>query len=257
MMESAHGRGWLLDEEDSRDWQARALFGAPLHLPNEASLEEHVARVENQKKTSSCVGQAIARALHVRLRKLGFSPEPFSAQAIYKAARRRSIPTIEPLSDDGCRPRDAMMAIQEQGVPLESEAPFNPETINENLFWDELQSASKFVVFRWWRIVGDGRGRADAIAQALAKGYPVVFGMTLWAAFDDYESGTITHEQPDDAGGHMMLIVGFRTRSSDGKREFRVLNSWGTGWGEGGFCWIHEDVIGGSRVGDVYAIQVQ
>ena len=35
-------------------------------------------------------------------------------------------------------------------------------------------------------------------------------------------------------GGHAIVIVGW----DDNKRAWRIKNSWGTGWGEGGYAWI-------------------
>lgn len=40
-------------------------------------------------------------------------------------------------------------------------------------------------------------------------------------------------------GGHAVTIVGY----DDTKRAFRMVNSWGTEWGDAGFLWLSEDFI--------------
>lgn len=250
------GSGWKKDKHDPKDWSSRALFGAPVHLPSEASIREHVTTVNDQGPSSSCVGQAITRAIHARLRKLGLPAPELSVLGVYGPARRRALAPGEQLRDDGCYPRDAMTSIATIGVPRDETWPFDLEKVDATIPLDVFQDAARFIVFRWWRVFGDGPSRSDGIAQALAKGFPLVFGMTLWSAFFDHKAGTIEVAGRDDAGGHMMAIVAYRTRH-DGKREFLILNSWGTTWGEGGFCWIHEDVICGPRCSDFYAIQAQ
>lgn len=38
----------------------------------------------------------------------------------------------------------------------------------------------------------------------------------------------------NEKGRHAMVVVGY----DDNKGAFKVLNSWGTSWGQGGFGWI-------------------
>lgn len=248
--------GWKPDAPDSRDYAAHALFGAPLNLPSESSLKDFVDGVNDQDVTSSCVAQAITKALTIRLAKLGLPAPPFSVLGLYAPARRRSAGPAEKLRDDGTFPRDAMSTVADIGAALEATWPFDPAKVDEDVPLDVFMEASKFVVFGWWRIYASGASRSAAIAQAISNGYPVVFGADLWESFFDYSGGTIAAPGPGSAGGHMMTIVGYRTRR-DGAREFQVLNSWGTTWGEQGFCWLHEDVLADARCSDFYVIQVQ
>ncbi len=251
------GVGWKRDVFDARDWKARMLFGAPLRLPADAlDLVRFVDRPNDQGDSSSCVGQAIGKAIHVRLRKLGvFDMEP-SCLGIYTTARRIGLANpASKLEDEGCYPRDAMKGINLIGVSKEEAWPFDLARVNAELPFDVLQGAARFSVFSWYRIDAWGASRPSAVAQALSKGYPVVFGMELWEAFFDYREGTITGVVGKDSGGHMMLIVGYRTRF-DGKMEFLLLNSWGTTWGEAGYAWLHEDLVANQRASDFNVIQV-
>lgn len=246
------GRGYKVDSPDPRDWNASARFGAVDKLPSEAlGLREFVRRIHDQTITSSCVGHALAQAIDIRLRKLGFDFEP-SSLAPYTGARSLDHGV---LVDAGCYPRDAMRFVATNGVPREHVWPFDPEKVNEKLPWDVLQDASRFLLFAWWRIYASGQQRSDAVAQALAKGFPVIFGLDIDNAFFGYSGGTIMRMNPDSAGGHMLCIIGYRTRE-DGTREFLIVNSWGLYWGLDGMCWMHEDVLESSRASDFYVIEV-
>ena len=247
------GRGYKQDAPDGRDWNASARFGAVNKLPAEAlGLKEFVRRVHDQSITGSCVGQALSQAIDTRLRKLGFNgPEP-SSLALYAGARSVDHGKLE---DNGCYPRDAMRFSQTNGVPREDVWPFDVAKVNEKLPWDVLQDASRFLLFQWWRIYSSGQQRSDAVAQAIAAGFPVIFGLEIDNAFFGYSGGTIMQMNADRAGGHMLCIIGYRTRE-DGTREFLIVNSWGYGWGEYGMCWMHEDVLETSRATDFYVIEV-
>ena len=62
----------------------------------------------------------------------------------------------------------------------------------------------------------------------------------MCAVYQSFESETVaktgvvpmpsSHEQV--LGGHCVVAVGY----DDGKRQFTIGNSWGTGWGLNGYC---------------------
>lgn len=57
------------------------------------------------------------------------------------------------------------------------------------------------------------------------------FGRTDSSGQAAYRKHTINYS---DTGCHAMLVVGF----SDSQNAFKVVNSWGTDWGNNGFVWI-------------------
>jgi hypothetical protein len=229
------------------------MFGAVRGLPTEAlGLVQHVRRV-NDQQGSSCVGNALSKAIDTRLRKLGFvCPEP-SSQALYTMGRRYKRPGIM-LEDEGSIPRDVMLAARELGVPSEANWPTNIMTIDEDVPWDVLQESSKFLLMQWSKILTVGAARADAVAQALSKGYPVPFGTELDQKFFDYAGGEIVGYGPERRGGHMLCAIGYKTTPRG--RRFLVLNSWGETWGEGGYFWCDDSFLTSERAGDFYIVVV-
>ena len=53
------------------------------------------------------------------------------------------------------------------------------------------------------------------------------------AVFNQYSSGIITDTKCGDNPDHDVLAVGYGKEGSTG--YFIIKNSWGSGWGEGGF----------------------
>jgi len=97
-----------------------------------------------------------------------------------------------------------------------------------------------------------GNPELDKIKQSLAAGHPVVIGMSMYKYSAEPGSGTATlqalHADEIYRGslgkhygkmdtGHELVIVAY----DDGRQAFRVENSWGTDWADGGFGWIGYD----------------
>jgi C1A family cysteine protease len=55
----------------------------------------------------------------------------------------------------------------------------------------------------------------------------------------------------DVVGGHAVLLVGYDLNS----RLWRVRNSWGTGWGEGGYAWLPWAWTGLPWCGEAHALR--
>src|SRR4029079_6118567 len=105
------------------------------------------------------------------------------------------------------------------------------------------------------------------VKQLLVNGYVLNFATYVyswnWKAIGNDPSTTAddafvgkqcAYSVNGASGGHSMTIVGFNDDiwvdiNGDGlitpneKGALRIANSWGTGWGESGFCWLAYDAI--------------
>lgn len=79
----------------------------------------------------------------------------------------------------------------------------------------------------------------DAVKSVLADGQPVVYGATLYRDFVSYDGGVYRRRSPEVYGAHGMTLVGY----DDGRGAFKLINSWGTSWGEGGYAWVDYDTF--------------
>jgi C1A family cysteine protease len=76
----------------------------------------------------------------------------------------------------------------------------------------------------------------NAIKTALQTG-PVCCAMTVYNDFNYYSGGCYEHDGFDPPN-HAVLIVGWDDSVCDGSGAWIVKNSWGAGWGMGGFFYI-------------------
>lgn len=223
--------GWHPDPAHAPRMGGAALrFGA---APSSASIA--FGEVFDQGPTGSCVAQASAKCIEVVS---GTRP---SRLAIYEAARVLGGQSVEALRDEGCVPMHAVQQMASEGVAYESKWPFLPERVNEATPWDVI--ASDVGVNAWAKL-----DTAEQVRTAVAAGHPVMFGMLVDQFYEDYAGGLYAARVGPSLGGHMQTIVGY---SSDG---FRVLNSWGTGWGVGGCSWISEAWLFGGEPSDFYVL---
>ncbi len=81
----------------------------------------------------------------------------------------------------------------------------------------------------------------DLWRHTLAEGYPIAFALNTFESFDDATKHRGRVPMPKasdnmraDHGWHAMLCVGY----SDKDQMFIVRNSWGSAWGDQGYCYI-------------------
>lgn len=256
------GKGYLPDTHDkSLDLSSRALFGAPINLPAEATLEDLVTSVYDQGQTSSCVGWAFAQAVKLRLAKMGTPIELPSPEAIYVCARAMErqmkglSPSDSPLQDQGSIPALAVAAMQKWGIASMAAWPFDPATINDEPDLEELEVASAFQLLSsgYARITSTGTQRLTDIKQAIANGYPVAIGIAVDHEFEQYNGkGLVTAPNPGDIlGGHMMHLVGYRSDNA-----FRGVNQWGNLWGDSGLYWADSSFVTSDYLTDAYVLMI-
>ncbi|MRR07416.1 MAG: hypothetical protein EG828_10830 [Deltaproteobacteria bacterium] len=87
-----------------------------------------------------------------------------------------------------------------------------------------------------WNWVATTSPNVSAIKDALFTYGPLVTTMDVYTDFFSYKSGIYSYVWGGYEGGHAILIVGYTDdATASGGGYFIVKNSWGTGWGEGGF----------------------
>lgn len=74
-----------------------------------------------------------------------------------------------------------------------------------------------------------------AIKTRLVANHPVIIYCTVDQVFTDLKPGSIWSYSTGLPGfSHSLAICGY----DDNKQAYLAMNSWGTGWADGGFCWI-------------------
>ena len=75
-----------------------------------------------------------------------------------------------------------------------------------------------------------------AIKKALCEYGPLAVAVNATNAFQAYTGGVFNEKNPGQIN-HAVTLIGW----DDSKKAWRIKNSWGTNWGEGGFMWIAYD----------------
>lgn len=77
---------------------------------------------------------------------------------------------------------------------------------------------------------------AETLKRFVLERGPAVIGINWYATmFAPIRGGFLIIDGPL-VGGHALLVLGYSTR----QRAFRLLNSWGIGWGEKGRVWLRD-----------------
>src|SRR5262249_6084435 len=72
------------------------------------------------------------------------------------------------------------------------------------------------------------------IKHAVVNHGPLSVAVNATGAFQAYNGGVFNENDPGGIN-HCVLITGW----DEDKKAWHVKNSWGTGWGEKGYIWIH------------------
>ena len=229
------GLGCLRNIYDPRD---RKFESELTSIPNNASVEKYVTEVLDQRATSSCVAHSVAHAISIMEKKSGFDYGTPSRLFLYWNSRRQH--NNEDV-DQGTYIRACMKGLRSYGVPDEAYWPFKIARVNDKpAGFSPWTMADSRKDGEYLAIDALGNERTKMIRQAVAEGYPVVFGTALVKSFLS-SKGPLIVEKPRFSdpivGRHAMCIVGYENRL------YRVLNSWGKQWRDNGFCWMTEDYI--------------
>jgi hypothetical protein len=116
--------------------------------------------------------------------------------------------------------------LRKTGLPPASYYPYtatNGKCANAKAGWRE----HVYKIGAWNKVQSD----LAAIKSALVTHGPLPTAFLVMDDFRYYKSGVYSYTQGKSLGGHAVLLVGY----DDDGRYFIVKNSWGPGWGEGGF----------------------
>lgn len=236
----------LLDAEyDARHRHVAQLVGAsPSALPDDVDWSKLLDRIPDQGATSSCVGQAFSTAIYLTGQAQAAPVPRPSASWLYALARYYDTPGV--LVDIGSRPRSAVLAALRYGIVAETRAPFDAARINDAPPFDVDAAAADAMFTGYYRVAGDV---PLLLRMALARGHVPMLSMVVHESFQDLGAGQVYAEpEGTELGRHMVCVAGYRPGA------FLVVNSWGTGWANGGCGWIADRFIASSYVQDVYVV---
>lgn len=224
------GMGYVREPEE--EYQRSTV--TPRHrafLPAQVDLSPRFPRPGSQGKQGSCVGWATGYALrsyHEGRRqdwKFERPDELISPASIFNRLRG-----YDGKCSEGTSLTRALELLKEEGAHTLRQAPYTPDDCSRR-FADALGPGS-FRINGWRRI---DHTKPDDIKGQLAAGNPVVFGMDVSQSFEKMRGAAIYDDtESPRIGGHAMVLVGY----DESRQAFKLINSWGTQWGDKGFGWV-------------------
>ena len=221
--------GWIPDGPDHRDWWAAPSVVRPaVGLPERVDLRADCPAVYDQGALGSCTAQAVAGAYELDRKRQGLDRLTPSTLFIYFEERVLE-GTVD--HDSGATLRDGMRTLDRIGTCAEPDWPYVVERFRERPPARCYVDAARHRAVAYRRVPQE----TSAIRACLAAGRPVVFGFSVFESFESVaveRTGVVPMPGPDERrlGGHAVVAVGYDPDA------FLVRNSWGSGWGDDGYC---------------------
>jgi hypothetical protein len=215
------------------------------NLPNAVDITNKFPPIGNQGNYGTCVAWAVGYNLKTALNaidnnlsssQLNQDFNQFSAKDLFTA-----IPNAQKGSNCGGTNFDSAFDIlQQRGVATEQTVPYYSLNgcLQSNLqsSWTNEANNNKI---KYWRKIDPS---ITVIKQNIANNIPVVFGAKLSDNFVSWNTGAVlssntSYNNVGQHAYHAMVVSGYDD-SKGANGAFKVINSWGIGWGNGGYIWI-------------------
>jgi len=260
------GMGWLPDYPDIRDYtvehdSVKAMLskvGAekPLKagLSATTDLRAWCPPIEDQGSLGSCTANAgVAMVEYFEKRAFGKHLEA-SRLFLYKATRNM----LHWTGDTGAFLRSTMGAMALFGIPPEEYWPYIVADYEKEPSAFCYAFAQNYQTISYYRLDPSGTSTTNLLNQIktnLAGGLPSMFGFTVYNSYTQaVTTGKIPYPTMGEkiVGGHAIVTVGYDDNmkiknanpgSIETKGAFLIRNSWGTGWGMGGYGWLPYEYV--------------
>ncbi|OAV44974.1 DUF4384 domain-containing protein [Lewinella sp. 4G2] len=250
--------GETFDEAAYNALPLKAKISTRSILPPRVSLEQYAPTPGDQGPYGTC--SSWASAYHFRTiieaKQRGVEDQAAIDQLAYSPTWVNEI--LKQDEDETCNMGlstvNTLAVFQKLGVPSYASLPFacmtgtREERLTElDAYFEEAQAArirDLQILFKTEPVVS-AEEKIRTIKKVLAEGYPVLVSHILFESFQtakDVWKVTPQEKLHPEHGRHAMVIVGYDDEKYGG--AFRYLNSWGTGWGDGGFTWVPYETTG-------------
>jgi C1A family cysteine protease len=231
-------------------------------IPSSVDLRQWCSPIEDQMDLGSCTSMAAVGMIEYFERKAHGKHVDLSKLFVYKISRQLA----HLVGDSGSYIRTTMQALAAFGAPPEEYWPYTTSQAFDNEPSPFTYAfAQNYKAISYFRLDTEGSSPQEVlkrIKKNLAAKIPSMFGFTVYASYEqaDTNGGLIPFPSSRDniVGGHAVMAVGYDdsmriANSAPGSAEtvgaFLIRNSWGTGWGVGGYGWLpYQYVLSGLAV---------
>jgi uncharacterized membrane protein len=203
------------------------------------SLESFLPEIGDQTNSPSCVGWATSYYAFTIVKRMenGLDFPAMSPWSPYNRYQFRKFKND--FCSNGCYIEEVLNILQLEGGETFIDYPYKHCAVDSS----NINYPDK--ISKWCRI----NGTKNQMRSALLSNCPVVIGLKV---MDSYTNGySLQNKYVDDrgilqinqfqngnvqGGGHALCVVAFNDTLAGG--AFKIANSWGSHWGNNGFCWL-------------------
>ena len=226
-------------------------------LPPSVSLREGFTPIRNQGPLGSCTIFTMAGLFEYILKNTpGGQDIDLSERFLYyntriAALEREGKPT-DHLENTGTSFYDAVHSLSRQGICKEPLCPYveSLEEANQRPSDEAYHEALS-------RLVVEARNvelKEEHLKAALNEGYPIAVAVHLYSQFGESKTGFTPMPSEEEIANpgedqgmhrsHAMIVCGY----SDENKVFVVRNSWGTDFGDNGYCYLPYSYLTDTRI---------
>ena len=217
----------------------------PIDLPTNHDLSEDMPPVRSQGDQGSCVAWATTYYMKSYQEKIQHRYDYVSFEDVMSPA---FVYNQIKSSDDcsaGSAVVNALELLKEQGVNNWKDFPYS-DTQCSNLPNDEqLIEAAQNKIKSYFQVgipesnTDENYTLTNLIKTLVYQNNPIIitlgFSDLIFENRDGELIATSFSQNPTGGCGHAVLIVGYDNEMN----AFKIVNSWGTGWGNEGYAWVH------------------
>ncbi len=166
-------------------------------------------------------------------------------------------------ADRGSHPSDAFLLFEQVGCGTYADMPYTDADHNRLPEEDTFRGGFPFRTLTTYSINTHTQAGLEDLKNHLLNGNIAATAITVWDNFNGINAYDTTYCVADirgtDPGGHAVTVIGFDDDrvTNDGVGAFRMVNSWGTGWGNDGFWWMSYEAFLSNQIGWGYALYAE
>jgi len=185
---------------------------------------------------STSVAHEAARATATATSAAAFAVEPLWQHCVHAGTAGTGGTTLEAIAD----------AIEITGQPLDTVWPYDDTLGAGTEPTPATAAADVFNTADLFEVPLANDGIEDDVEAMLAAGLPIILVVEITAEFEhpgvDGEIQVPALVSPASEY-HAVIAVGAATNSTGDSRRLLIRNSWGAGWGAGGYGWLPYDYL--------------
>lgn len=213
--------------------------------PAKVDLRPFFTSIKDQGNIGSCSAFSIVGIFEYILKRNNITEPDLSESFVYYNVRKANNKEKE---DAGSSLLDVIISVTDKGVCHEHFFPYT-DIMDISPSHEAYEDALNNKIIKALNV----KVSLEDLKSALSEGYPVSISLKVYDSFQP-EEGFIPRPTPEEIAGeygnHAMILCGY----SEEEKVFIVRNSWGTKFGDRGYCYIPYSYISDPNLCNVACI---